>query len=145
MIKNSSILWHIMARSPLKINRRFWGKWSNFCFILVSSLDYSPTLKMEAICFSEKSVDSQRTTWHCIPEDRTLHSRWHVSGYITISEKVFRTKIENLSVYCLWVSSLVSVSIFTYLFANICCHQISKNRSPLSVWKKEPRFLFAVL
>jgi hypothetical protein len=31
-------------------------------------------LKMEAICFSETSVDSQRTTWRYIPEDGTLHN-----------------------------------------------------------------------
>jgi hypothetical protein len=32
------------------------------------------TLKMEATCSSETSVDSQRTTLHYIPEDRTLHN-----------------------------------------------------------------------
>jgi hypothetical protein len=36
---------------------------------------YSSTLKMEAICFSETSVDFQRTTWHYIPEDSTLDQR----------------------------------------------------------------------
>jgi hypothetical protein len=40
---------------------------------LVSCLAYSSTLKMEAICSSETSVDFQRTTWRYIPEDRTLH------------------------------------------------------------------------
>jgi hypothetical protein len=33
----------------------------------------SSTLKIEATCFSETSVDFQRTTRHYIPEDRTLH------------------------------------------------------------------------
>jgi hypothetical protein len=32
------------------------------------------TLKMEAICSSEKSVDTQRTTRQYIPEDGTLHN-----------------------------------------------------------------------
>jgi hypothetical protein len=32
------------------------------------------TLKMKAICSSETSVDSQRTTWCYIPEDGTLHN-----------------------------------------------------------------------
>jgi hypothetical protein len=27
---------------------------------------------MEAMCFSETSVETQRTTWCCIPEDGTL-------------------------------------------------------------------------
>jgi hypothetical protein len=29
---------------------------------------------MEAKYSTETSVDFQRTTWHCIPEDRTLHN-----------------------------------------------------------------------
>jgi hypothetical protein len=32
------------------------------------------TLKMEAICSSETSVDTQRTTWRYIPEDGILHN-----------------------------------------------------------------------
>jgi hypothetical protein len=41
-------------------------------FTLVSGSTYS-TLKMEAICFSERSVYFRRTTRHYIPEDKTLH------------------------------------------------------------------------
>jgi hypothetical protein len=33
------------------------------------------TLKMEDICYSEASVDTQRTTRRYIPEDGTLHNR----------------------------------------------------------------------
>jgi hypothetical protein len=50
-------------------------------FTLVSSLAYSSTLKMEATCSSELSVDFQRTTRHYIPEDGILHK------FITISVK----------------------------------------------------------
>jgi hypothetical protein len=39
---------------------------------LVSCLAYSSTLKMEATCSSETSVDFQRTTRRYIPEVRTL-------------------------------------------------------------------------
>jgi hypothetical protein len=46
------------------------------CFLTASyrflSLAHSSTLKMEATCSSEMSVDFQRTTSHHIPEDRTL-------------------------------------------------------------------------
>jgi hypothetical protein len=42
------------------------------CFMLVSCLAYSMTLKMEATCSSETLVDFQMTMWHCISEDRTL-------------------------------------------------------------------------
>jgi hypothetical protein len=41
------------------------------CFILVSCLAYSSTLKMEATYPSETLIDSQRITWHYIPEDAT--------------------------------------------------------------------------
>jgi hypothetical protein len=43
------------------------------CFMLVSCLGYSPTLKMEAKVSPETSVDFQRTIWRYIPEYRTLH------------------------------------------------------------------------
>jgi hypothetical protein len=38
---------------------------------MVSSLAYSSTLKMEATCSSETSVEFQRNTRHYTPEDRT--------------------------------------------------------------------------
>jgi hypothetical protein len=41
---------------------------------LVYCLAYSSTLKMEATCPSEKSVDFQRTTRHYIPGNKTLHN-----------------------------------------------------------------------
>jgi hypothetical protein len=42
------------------------------CFILVSCLPYSSTLKMEATCSSKTSLDFQQATWCYIPEYRTL-------------------------------------------------------------------------
>jgi hypothetical protein len=42
---------------------------SKFLAELISS-----TLKMEAICSSEMSVDTQRTTRRYMPEDETLHN-----------------------------------------------------------------------
>jgi hypothetical protein len=42
-------------------------------FTLVSCLAYSSTLKMEAICCSETSVDFQWTTWRYMPEVSTLN------------------------------------------------------------------------
>jgi hypothetical protein len=44
------------------------------CFMLVSCLAYSSTLKMAAKRSSETSVDFQQTAWDYIPDDRTLHS-----------------------------------------------------------------------
>jgi hypothetical protein len=39
---------------------------------LLSCSAYSLTLKMEAICYSEMSVNFQWTTWRYITEDSTL-------------------------------------------------------------------------
>jgi hypothetical protein len=44
------------------------------CFILVSSLAYSLTLKMEVTCSSETSVDFQQTMQSYLSEDRILHN-----------------------------------------------------------------------
>jgi hypothetical protein len=43
-------------------------------FTPVSHSAYSLTLKMEAICSSKTSVDSQQTTWPYIPKDSTHHT-----------------------------------------------------------------------
>jgi hypothetical protein len=45
---------------------------SEVCFILVSSLAYSSTLKMEATCFSKTLVDFRQDYTALIPEDRRL-------------------------------------------------------------------------
>jgi hypothetical protein len=45
-----------------------------FWDILVTPLAYSSTLKIKMKCSSETSVNFQRTTRYCIPEDRTLPS-----------------------------------------------------------------------
>jgi hypothetical protein len=51
-------------------------------FTLVSCLAYSSTLKMEAICSFEMSVDFQWTTWRYIPEDSIVQS---ISQYHAIA------------------------------------------------------------
>jgi hypothetical protein len=45
------------------------------CFKLVSCLNYSSILKMEAKCSSETPVDYQCTIWRDTPEARTLNNR----------------------------------------------------------------------
>jgi hypothetical protein len=39
-----------------------------------TKLSKKPAWKQEAICSSETSLDTQRTTWRYIPEDSTLHN-----------------------------------------------------------------------
>jgi hypothetical protein len=50
-------------------------------FMPVSCLAYSSSLKMEAICSSETSVDFQRTTRRYILQDSTLQRLWLVTGF----------------------------------------------------------------
>jgi hypothetical protein len=74
-----------MPCSPLKVNRRLGescrlhlqgrriGQARNQLEV-GSKQAYSSTLKMESTCYSEASVDFQRTTRRYIPEDRTFHN-----------------------------------------------------------------------
>jgi hypothetical protein len=48
-------------------------------FARFPSFACSSTLKMEATCSSETSVDFERTTRHCSLEDSTLHGNGHCS------------------------------------------------------------------
>jgi hypothetical protein len=47
---------------------------------LVSCSAYSLTLKMEAMCSSEMSVDFQQATWYYIPEGSTLYANLSVNS-----------------------------------------------------------------
>jgi hypothetical protein len=67
----NSVFCDITPCSLLKVNRRFGGTCRLYllqsyrlaaCFMLVSCSAYSSTLKMEATCSSETSVDFRRTT-----------------------------------------------------------------------------------
>jgi hypothetical protein len=84
VIIKSAIFWDITPCRRLKVNVHFEGKYRlHFlgrritpvlatCFTLVTCLAYYSTLKVEVTCFSETSVDFQRTARHYIPEDGTL-------------------------------------------------------------------------
>jgi hypothetical protein len=80
-------------------------------FTLISCSPY-PTLKMEAICSAEASIDFQRTIRRYIPEDITLHNQRRqnlkpnkhqyslsLSLSVSLSDVVFleRNRILNLS------------------------------------------------
>jgi hypothetical protein len=100
VVMKSTIFWDITPCSPLSVNRRFGGtyrlhlqgrrnqhesRWRPgetgiavvTCHLLsrwfLSQLMFS-TLKMEAICSTETSVDTKRTTWRYIPADGTLQT-----------------------------------------------------------------------
>jgi hypothetical protein len=92
VVMKSTAFWDIMPCSPLSVNRRIgWtyrlhlqGRKNKFsekpaskqvAILLVTCLLaelISSTLKMEAICSSDTSVDTQRTKRRYIPEDGIL-------------------------------------------------------------------------
>jgi hypothetical protein len=67
-------------------------------FTLVSCSAYFSTLKMEAICSSETSVDSQRTArrYTRIPEDGTLHNHRCENLKSYIASNLFKTQCNTL-------------------------------------------------
>jgi hypothetical protein len=75
VVMKSTIFWDITPCSQLKVNRRFGGPLLATCFHAGFLLGLFSTLKMEAICSSETSVDFQRTTRRYIPEDSTLQTQ----------------------------------------------------------------------
>jgi hypothetical protein len=62
------IFWDTMPCMPLEVKADLYT-----CFIQVSCMACSLTLKMEEICFSDMSVDFKRTTRRYFPEERTIH------------------------------------------------------------------------
>jgi hypothetical protein len=86
-IKKSINFWNITPCNPLSVNRRFWGT-------------YRLTLKVEAICSSETSVDTQRITLRYIPEVDTLHNH----RCENLNSYMFFTKI----ILTLWDGSLTA-------------------------------------
>jgi hypothetical protein len=84
---------------------------------LVSCSDYFSTLKMEAICSSETSVETQRTTRRYIPEDDTLHNHRseNLKSYIIFlyweATQWFITSTLNMEAIC---SSETSVETTDY-------------------------------
>jgi hypothetical protein len=62
--------------------------------MMVSCPAYFLTLKIEAIFSSETSIDAERTTQRCIPEDGTLHNHRceNLKSYNFIEHPVFCVK-----------------------------------------------------
>jgi hypothetical protein len=91
VVMKSIIFWGMMPCSLLSMKRRFGGtyrlhlqgrrhnfsknqeasRWQEFCLLVLGKIIFS-TLKMEAICSSETSLDTQQTTRRHTPEDDTL-------------------------------------------------------------------------
>jgi hypothetical protein len=75
VVMKRTIIWDTTPCIPLKVNRRFgW---------FLPQLIFS-SLKMEAICSSETSDDTRRTTRRYIPEDGTLEDQYGSQNHISI-------------------------------------------------------------
>jgi hypothetical protein len=77
------------------------------CFTLYSCVAYSSAPKLEATCFSETSVDFQRTTRRYILEYITLHS--HRSEKSNVKSDMFK---------CVVLATCVSI----YFHPQRCMH-----------------------
>jgi hypothetical protein len=75
VVMRSFIFWEITPCSPLKITEQALLA---ACFMLVSCLDISSTMKIVAICSYETADYFQHTIRRYIPEDRTLHVLNHL-------------------------------------------------------------------
>jgi hypothetical protein len=75
LLVKCSVIRDIMPCGLMNVNQHFGGsKKPVQKQQLFSSLAFSLTLKMEATCLSETSVDFQWSTWCYIPEGRILHN-----------------------------------------------------------------------
>jgi hypothetical protein len=68
VIANSTSYWGVTPCSPVKVYRRF-GRSCSYVLV-VARLAYSPILKMEAVRYSETSINYRTAGLH-IPEDGT--------------------------------------------------------------------------
>jgi hypothetical protein len=93
------------------------------CFMLVSCLAYSWTLKMEAICSSEKWAEFHQTTLSYIPKDTTLQC--HI---------IFRHKTGDTPFFALDAtvtsSTLLQKNIAQYLDVDSGQHERNPSVSP---------------
>jgi hypothetical protein len=90
------------------------------CFTLVSCLAYSLTLKKEVTCSSETSVDYQRTTWHYIPEDRTLQPVLCCAKWLGVPMIPPIYKMNNRNVGDLTILKPISNTHVHFLSASLC-------------------------
>jgi hypothetical protein len=70
----SIIFWDMTPCSPLSFNRLLEEHIASILLARCFTEPIFSTLKMGAICSSETSVETQRTTQLHIPEDDTLHN-----------------------------------------------------------------------
>jgi hypothetical protein len=112
----SSIVRDITPCSPLKFNRRVGAK-QLASRSLVPCLSYFSTLKIEATCSTETSIDFQRTTRHCTTEDRTFFC---VMAVIQSQQYPICT----VSINYLWIPNILQESSgYSVFHKPVLCHK----------------------
>jgi hypothetical protein len=111
--ETSTIFWDMTPCSPLSLPP---------ACSLVPSWTYFSTLKMEAICSFETSVDTQRTTWCYIPEDGIVHNH----------------RCENLKSYLLWRGLQFFLRLMLELWISTLkyrwCHELCSRSVGINMW-----------
>jgi hypothetical protein len=93
VVMKSTIFWDITSYSPLKVNRRFGGKYRLHLQSWLSTSFHAAVLfglfypEYGGDMFSETSIDFQQATRRYIPEDSTFQ---RIYGFITPFEQILR-------------------------------------------------------
>lgn len=74
-------------------------------FVPVLFLDYSPTLKIEALLSSETLVDVYLTTQRCIRGDNTLH--WHNQDWHWLQNAIVNVHPSHMLFLCRAIYALI--------------------------------------
>jgi hypothetical protein len=83
------------------------------CYLLHACF-FPSTLKMEAVCSSEKSVDIQWITRRYIPEERIVHSLLtFVKHIISLTNYIYAISFDSLAV-CSFIGLCVYLSLLRY-------------------------------
>jgi hypothetical protein len=89
------------------------GSFACFLLILVSCLAYSSSLKMEATCYPETSVDFRWTTQRYVTEDKPLHNHpsKNLKSYSSAVIYIFGSLHHNVVRWCaiFWAASVFSM------------------------------------
>jgi REP element-mobilizing transposase RayT len=113
VVMKNSVFWFIMPYSPLEVDRHFGvssrhhrqgRRMLAICLTLVSCMDYSSTLKMEATCSSASSVDFQQTKWRYISKCRTPQL---CQNFVTRITRHFQTLWQKPAHRLYWLRFLV--------------------------------------
>jgi hypothetical protein len=98
LVMKSTIFWDTTSCSPLKVKKVYLPPASTLVFCSA----YSLILKMEAICSSETSIDYQRTTRRCIPEDVALHHSSHLLMRPSIYLLIWASNLSKIQETLTW-------------------------------------------